>query len=399
MASTTARRRPLHVAVVGAGGFALDHHAALETLEERGMCRVVATCDPSREKLDAVASKHRLKERGIRRYESLEALLVAVGSELDVVTLPTPIPLHAAQHRAVLGEGLACYLEKPPSLWLPELDEMIDLDRVARIKTNVGFNFVADPMRRELKQCILDGEFGRLREVSLLAFWPRDAAYYQRNDWAGRLRCGDHVTLDSPIGNAVSHYVHNLLFWGGLDSVDAIGMVQEARAWVGHKHPIQSFDTALVEAQLSDGVVLRIGATHASEGAHWERETVVLDDAVLTFDRSNRVRIDRRGSASETLESSVQATGGMLAYNLAEYLGYAASERSRPVTTLEDSRSLVTLVNLALMSSRQITRFTELPDLAGFVGSGSWPVAPGPWLQRADLTRLPALIDGLCALS
>ena len=36
-----------------------------------------------------------------------------------------------------------------------------------------------------------------------------------RADWAGKLVMEDGSVLDSPIGNAIAHYVMNMLFWNG----------------------------------------------------------------------------------------------------------------------------------------------------------------------------------------
>ena len=50
-------------------------------------------------------------------------------------------------HKAIVARGLACYLEKPPTLWPDELAQMIATDADARFATNVGFNFTIEPAR------------------------------------------------------------------------------------------------------------------------------------------------------------------------------------------------------------------------------------------------------------
>ena len=359
--------------MAGLGGFAGEHHAALARLEEEGVCRVVATCDPDPATVAAQGERFRLAERRVEVFPSLEALLAA--HRPDLLSLPTPIPLHAEQHAMAVEAGVAVYLEKPPSLWWPEFEGMVAIDPGT---TQVGFNFVGDPFRRSLKERILAGEFGRLREARFLAVWPREAAYYARNGWAGRLRTGGRWTLDSVIGNAMAHYVQNLLFWCGRDGV---GEVREVRAWLGRTRAIESYDTALVEADV-EGVTVRIGATHA-EGANSDRETLVFERGSIVFDRWDRARI-----GAETVVSAFPDQAALLRHNLWETL------ESGPTTRLVDSSSFVALCGLALVSSGTI-HTGGAHDLQGFVEAGRWPSGVPATVGMGDLARLESVASRL----
>jgi len=352
------------------GGFAASHHAALAELEARGLCRVVATCDPH-------PGAFTVRD-GVEVFPSLDAMLVVAP---DVVTLPTPIPLHAEQHAAVVAAEAACYLEKPPSLWWPEYVAMATRDEGARVPTQVGFNFVGDPFRQALKRRILDGEFGPLQEVTFLGLWPRERAYYTRNDWAGRLRTGGHPVFDSPFGNAMAHYVQNLLFWGG----EPVAKVETVRAWLARAHLIESCDTGFVAARLAGGVILRLGVTHAGTETA-DRETLVLRDARVTFPNWRTARIDGADGRTEILESDVRDQGEMLRRNFEEYFAVVRGERPAPTTSLAESASFVRLCGLAFASSEIRTLTSDSADEAGrvtvkglndrlrrFVESGDWP--------------------------
>jgi len=380
-------RRPL-VAVAGIGGFAADHHAALAHLEAGGQCRVVAACDPDPNLAATQATRFGFAERGVGVFESLEALLAEHGSDLDLLTLPTPIPLHAGQHRLAVEAGVGCYLEKPPSLWWPEFRSMLEVEQSAVKETQVGFNFVGDPWRRTIKQRILSGEFGALREVRLHAVWPRDAAYYGRNSWAGRLRTGESWVIDSCIGNALAHYVQNLLFWCGTEDVDSVGKIDEVRAWLGRTHPIESYDTALVEASLSGGVKLRIGATHAELGVNFEPETLIFDDVRIAFRRWNEVRTEFADGRVELGRSAIPDQAALLRHNLATYMDYLSGSVSGPTTRLTDSEPFVALCDLALISSGAIHTVTEPPDLGAFAEHGAWPSDTPNTVTMGDLPRL-----------
>ena len=64
--------------------------------------------------------------------------------------------------------------------------------RAAQAKTGrllaVGFQELYVPAAHDIKARVLRGDIGTLRRVTVRAQWPRDDAYYARNNWAGRLR-------------------------------------------------------------------------------------------------------------------------------------------------------------------------------------------------------------------
>lgn len=321
------------VAIAGVGGFAASHHRQVQALEEAGECRLVATCDPSKEALRGADEAFGFTERGVAAYASLGELLE--HERLDVVTLPTPIPLHAEQHAAVIRAGAACYLEKPPSLWWPEYLEMVDRDADAVRPTNVGFNFVGDPMRRELRERLAAGEFGPVEGAALWAIWPRDAAYYGRNDWAGKRIAHGKPVMDSPLGNAMAHYVQNVLTWCGATEI----------AWVEpalfRVHAIENFDTGFIRAETTEGRWLRIGLTHVGGTEAGDREAIYCRGATITFDAWNRGIISFRDGRREEVRSSFADQGFLLRHNLRTFFAGEA------ITRLEDARAFVALNALA----------------------------------------------------
>src|SRR5947209_8700164 len=117
--------RRLNVAIIGMGGFAGEHHRVFQALEREDECRLVCICDPRPDDFSEQQARLKFAARGVAVYRDYQRMLDAHSTELDMVTVPTPVPLHAPMHRAVVERGLACYLEKPPTLYYAELDEMI----------------------------------------------------------------------------------------------------------------------------------------------------------------------------------------------------------------------------------------------------------------------------------
>jgi hypothetical protein len=93
--------------------------------------------------------------------------------------------------------------------------------------------------------------------------WPRDRAYYQRNDWAGRQRAPDGAwVLDSPVNNAAAHYLHHMLFVLG-DAIDRSARPVRVQAELYRANPIDNYDTAALRCVTDAGTELLFYVSHA----------------------------------------------------------------------------------------------------------------------------------------
>jgi predicted dehydrogenase len=253
-------------------------------------------------------------------------------------------------HRACVKAGIPCYLEKPPTLDETELERMIETDRGARKKTLVGFNYIIESARLAVKHRILSGEFGAIQQASFMGFWSRPSGYYQRNNWSGRLVIGNQLVLDSCFGNALSHFVHNLLFWVGTPSLISWGTITEVRARLFRAHAIEGADTFFVEA-LVNGIQLRLVASHACREKEINTETVVCEHATIRYEAGNVAEITWNDGLRELVGVAPFDTPRM---NHLDYYRYLRGETERPAITLEDCRSFVHLNGLTYVSSQTI---------------------------------------------
>lgn len=334
------------------GGFAAQHHLTARALEEKGACRLVCACDPNLSAFQSHMQKWEFAQRKVKVYTDYRQMLAECRGDLDVITIPTPIPLHAPMHRACIEAGLACYLEKPPTLYHVELDEMLAVEKHAQKQTQVGFLYIVEEARQKLRQRMVKGEFGRVRRVVFLGLWPRPTTYFTRNGWAGRLMLDGKPVLDSCIGNAMSHYVHNMLFWAGQDALFSWAEPEQVRAEMYRAHAIEGMDTAFVLATCTNGTELRIAATHAGDGSHEHYERVECERAIITYIVGKAYRIEWNDG---TCEEAVLGNKNLLEKNLWHYLRYIHGEEARPLTRLIDSRPFVHLYNLACIASGEIT--------------------------------------------
>jgi hypothetical protein len=227
------------------------------------------------------------------------------------------------------------------------------------------------------------------------------------------------MVLDSCFGNAMAHFVHNMLFWTGGPDLFSWAQIAAVRAELYRAHAIEGADTFFVEADTASGISLRFALSHACTGPTTHVETVVCDRAVLNYSVGHHVEI--RWTDGRVERTPLEPFDG-LAENHLEYYRYLRGESARPATTLVDSRPFVALNALAHVSSGRIapipaglvTRTRDdkdqqdyldvaglAPIVDGFLVRGLWPGAQG-W-ERAqgevatcgDLARLPETVAAM----
>jgi hypothetical protein len=235
-------------------------------------------------------------------------------------------------------------------------------------------------------------------------------SYYQRAAWAGRLLLDGNLVLDSCIGNADAHSVHNMLFWAG-DSLDTFGRVSCVEAQLYRAHAIESTDTVLLRAQIgSRNVPLRIVDSHACAAPADQCETVVCAQATLQI-HTDRKTYEIRWTDGRTESAAFEALAYSLMRNNYESLFAVREGRAdKPFSTLEDCRPFVELNDLAYLSSGAITSvdrshcqvFDEKGSIgvairglretgAAFLASGDFPRPPAaPWAGPTPSSVTPA---------
>ena len=421
---------PIRIGIIGMGGFAGQHHDAVATLEAAGECRLVCTCDPAMDSFAERQQDLRFAERGVRLFTEYQQMLDACRDDLDLVTIPTPIPLHAPMHRACVDRNLPAYLEKPPTLNADELESMIEVDSRACKVTNVGFNFIVEPERQALKQRIISGEFGDVQRVSYLGLSPRAHTYYHRANWAGRLLLNGNLVLDSCIGNAMAHQAHDTLFWCGTDALWSWGALTNVNAELYRAHAIEGTDTVFIKAQIAQGPELRIAMSHACANVAIMRERIECSNATIDY------QLNFSAPGGSCWDATVRWNDGRvdqwstngtatLVSNIKRHLDYLRGQFDRPVTTLADSRPFVHLNDLMYLASGKITTVPAsmvsvepMPDGTGdllhiqnvtevserFVDDGAFPSEQGmAWAVAggqatpADLPRLLPAIQAMAA--
>ncbi len=342
--------KSLKVAVVGIGGYAEKHHAQLLALEKQGLLKVIATCDPKAKELAQHCNIFRFHERRISVYENWESLLRVHQSQLDLALIVAPIQFHASLHRSCVEHGIACYLEKPPTLEPEELEGMIEIEKKAIHATQVGFNHIYQPFRQELKQRILSKEFGKVLQVSFLGLWQRKNIYYNRNKWAGKLVLGDHLLLDSCCGNGMSHHLHNILFFADTKDLMSWADPQSMDAELYRANQIEGCDSMFARGLLKNGVAFQIAASHACKPSTLSVERIICEKATIEIvEEAGCILLHTDGRVEE-----ISAPAPNLNDNIRIYCEHLLGYQLRPITKLTDCRPFVNLNALFYLAAKQI---------------------------------------------
>lgn len=303
---------PVAVGLIGVSGYARVYLRLAREFQEQGWLTLAAATIINPGEEATIVSE--LQAAGTRVYGCHREMLAREQGKLQACLIPTGIPWHARMTVAALEAGLDVLVEKPLAGCLADAQLVRAAERTTGRFVAVGFQDLYADATETLKQQLCDGLIGQLQSARVIGVWPRDAAYYQRNVWSGRLQAQQAAVNDSPLQNGLAHFVHLALFLTGAQPREAArAELLDAELW--RAHPIESFDTAVTRARTPAGVQLWFGVSHAAS----ERRDVLLrlegtGGTVEWHHEGRQVTIRRDGHVeSRTLPPLLETRRSMLA--------------------------------------------------------------------------------------
>lgn len=335
--------RPLHWGLIGVGGVGQAHLTSLAELEKERRIRLISVADPFIDRLGDV--KASLEQKGVRWHLDFQEMLKK-ESELDAVSICTPIHLHARMTQACIERGVFAYLEKPPVPLIQQLESLIALDE--KRKVAVGFQMISSRWLRQLKRWKCEGALGDIQAIRASAAWPRYNGYYDRAPWAGKMSIDGEPVFDGPATNANAHLLHALMFLAG-ETLDEFDVPAEVEAELYRARPIESYDVACMRGKLSTGPEFSCAVTHATEN--------MVPYRIELFGEKGRAWLDGNGQSIGN-DAGLPNPEGKDANTFLEsyraFVDYVEGKRPRPFTRLSDTRGYVLATNGALLSSEGI---------------------------------------------
>ena len=169
--------RKVRAGIIGCGGIAKTHAAALAGLPE---ATFAACCDVDEARARALAEQYDVPHVFTDVGELLRS------DTVDMVTICTPHPSHAGLVIAAAEAGVHVLCEKPLTIDLGEADRMVEAAERAGIKFGGIFQRRFWPAAQRIHRAVEAGELGRmtLAECQVRIWRPRE--YFARDAWRGK---------------------------------------------------------------------------------------------------------------------------------------------------------------------------------------------------------------------
>ena len=398
-----AAQSPLpRIALIGVSGYATIYLQLLrDALREHSVRLVAAVVINPSEVPEVVAE---LRAGGTAIYASTDELFAREAGNIDLCMIPTGIQWHARMTIAALEAGMNVLVEKPLAGSPDDCTAIRQAEAATRRWVAVGFQDIYAPEALWLKEQILSGAFGRLREVRMIGLWPRPRSYFTRNHWAGRARADGAAVLDSPLNNAFAHFVNLALYFAGAEA-DESAAVRVDSAELLRAHHIEMFDTAVVLGSSPAGVRFWFGVSHAINTLREPEIHLIGTGGSAIWRHENRCDLsfaDGRAS-SLPLPDAFACRRAMFDAVLARLRNPAAricttavaSRHADFVSAVQDASSVQTVPEALVDCTPTTAGDSEIPCVQGLdetlaraFASGSPLVAVTPFASPASLTHV-----------
>ncbi|OGD13875.1 MAG: hypothetical protein A2V76_04725 [Candidatus Aminicenantes bacterium RBG_16_63_14] len=270
---------PVSLVMVGVGGMGAVYVKELLENKDAGLFRIAGAVDPMPNRCRQYVE---MRAMGVPCFVSLQDFYRNRTAELAV--LSSPIQWHKPQTSFALAKGSHVLCEKPAAATIQDVREMIGAEKASSRFVAVGYQWSFSSAVQALKDDIRSGHFGAAKRFKCLYLWPRDEAYYRRNDWAGKKRDAEGAwVLDSPAQNAMAHDLHNMFYLLG-QGTDAGARPVEVEAELYRANAIENFDTAAARVRTAEGVEILFLASHASSEDRGPVARYEFDKAVVRCD-------------------------------------------------------------------------------------------------------------------
>jgi len=289
----------LNVCLIGVSGFGNTHYEWLIDEVSRSTAKLLAaTVINQDEEADKCAY---MRSLGAEIFTDYTEMLAKHGKQSDICFIPTGIHLHAPMTIDGLRAGTNVFVEKPVAATIQEVRAMKTAqDQTGRFVA-VGYQSMYAVDIGAMKRKIIEGALGKILAVKCRGLWPRNDAYYSRNNWAGKLKANGAWVLDSPFNNALAHYLNLICFLGG-SSFEKSARIKSVQAELYRGNEIESADTAAMRIVTETDLPLYFFVSHCTKKFDGPEIVVRGERGVMTWNFHNSLNIDYSDGRTESLE-------------------------------------------------------------------------------------------------
>ena len=293
---------------------------------------------------------------------------------IDVVSITTPNTMHREMALAAIAAGKHVHCEKPLSPTLKDSEEMLKAAEAKGVITQVGFNYIKNPMLKVARDMIAAGELGEI--TGFRGIHAEDYMHDPQSPWTWRIDPSGGPGVIADLGSHIIGMARFLLGPVASVNADVETVIKQRPASKGSKEmkPVLVDDIARILVRFEKGFGGTIEANWVKTGRNMQLGFEIegsKGSLAFTQERLNELKFYKAGGnirdkGFTTIESGPQhppyggfcvAGGHQLGFNdlktieMAEFLGGIASGKSAG-PDFREAFEIQKVVEAAIQSSK-----------------------------------------------
>ena len=241
----------LKIGIIGIGVIATTKH--IPSLLKRDDIEICALCDIDIERCNKANKEFNLNAAVYTDYKVL-----CSNSDLDVVHVCTPNPLHCEMTLEALGNGKHVHCEKPMACSYSDAQKMLQMAKKTGKKLTVGLQWRFNPAPLYIKKLVKEGFFGDIYYMKSQQLRPRRLPAYgvytnKELNGGGVLMDGGPHSIDLPMwltDNYEVESVRGVIF----DKMKNYPEGNDLGPWDPEKFDVE--DTAMAMITMKNGMMI-----------------------------------------------------------------------------------------------------------------------------------------------
>jgi predicted dehydrogenase len=364
--------KELGIGLIGTGfmgkAHAIAYRTALSAFPDIPAPRLIAIAD-----VNADAAKKAAHQYGFESATGNWKALIS-NPAIHVISITTPNSFHKEMALAAIAAGKHVHCEKPLSPTLADSLEMVKAAEARGVNTQVGFNYIKNPLLKMARQMVEAGELGEI--TGFRGIHAEDYMHDPASPWTWRIDPSGGPGVIADLGSHIIGMARFLL--GDISEVSAdvrtvIKQRPVARGSIEMK-PVEVDDVARILVNFSRGCGGTIEANWIQTGRKMQlgfELTGEKGSLVFTQERLNELHFykaggDPRQSGFTRIEAGPQhepyggfciAGGHQLGFNdlkaieMAEFLG-AIGRKEKSGPDFREAYEIQKVVEAAITSSK-----------------------------------------------
>ncbi len=302
---------------------------------------------------------------------------------IDVVSITTPNTLHKEMALAAIAAGKHVHCEKPLSPTLKDSEEMVKAAAAKGVITQVGFNYIKNPMLKVARDMIAAGELGEI--TGFRGIHAEDYMHDPSSPWTWRIDPSGGPGVIADLGSHIIGMARFLLGPIAAVNADLETVIKQRPVAKGSSEmkPVLVDDVARLLVRFEKGFGGSIEANWVKTGRNMQLGFEIegsKGSLAFTQERLNELKFYKAGGnlrdkGFTTIESGPQhppyggfcvAGGHQLGFNdlktieMAEFLGGIASGKT-PGPDFREAFEIQKVVEAAIQSSKSGASRVAIP--------------------------------------